>query len=146
MDSLIFRWRSVYWARKYFLRLRDPTGRLCYDSVIVDTETVVHFPGRMTAGNTYTWTLDIVGESRRLQFADSNHIVLINDSAVLPRLPPITPDSIGGFAALLQRIEQYENAGCIKEAGELFEQLTTDFPQDPALDQLYFAFRQRNYF
>jgi hypothetical protein len=146
MDSLVFRWRSVYWARKYFLRLRDPDGRLCFNSVIVDTETVVHFPGQMTAGNTYTWTLDIVGESRRLQFADSNHIVLVNDSAVLPRLPPITPDSIGGFAALLQRIEQYENAGCIKEARDLFEQLTADFSQDPALDQLYFAFRQRNYF
>ena len=114
MDSLIFRWHSVYWARKYFLRLRSPDGRLCYDSVLVDTQAVVHFPGRMTAGNSYTWTLDIVGESGRLQFADSNHIVLVNDTAVLPQLPPITPDSIGGFAVLLQRIEQYENAGCIK--------------------------------
>jgi hypothetical protein len=146
MDSLIFRWRNVYWARKYFLRLRRPDGRLCYDSVIVDTQAVVHFPGRMTPGNSYTWTLDIVGESGRLQFADSNHIVLVNDSTILPQLPPITPDSIGGFAVLLQRIEQYENAGCIKEAENLFEQLTTDFPQDPALDKLYAAFRQRNYF
>jgi hypothetical protein len=146
MDSLIFRWRSIYWARKYFLRLRNPDGRLCYDSVIIDTQAIVHFPGRMTAGNTYTWTLDIVGESGRLQFADSNHIVLVNDSAILPQLPPITPDSIGGFAILLQRIEQYENAGCTKEAENLFEQLTTDFPQDPALDKLYFDFRRRNYF
>jgi|GEM_PF-2565189 hypothetical protein len=146
MDSLIFRWRNVYWARKYFLRLRNPDGRLCYDTVIIDTQAVVHFPGRMTAGNTYTWTLDIVGESGRLQFADSNHIVLVNDSAILPQLPPITPDSIGGFAVLLQRIEQYENAGCTKEAESLFEQLTTDFPQDPALDKLYFDFRRRNYF
>ncbi len=146
MDSLIFRWRNVYWARKYFLRLRRPDGTLCYDSVIVDTQAVVHFPGHMTPGNSYSWTLDIVGESGRLQFADSNHIVLVNDSAILPQLPPITPDSIGGFAVLLQRIEQYENAGCIKEAENLFEQLTTDFPQDPALDKLYAAFRQRNYF
>lgn len=146
MDSLIFRWRNVYWARKYFLRLRRTDGTLCYDSVIVDTQAVVHFPGRMTTGNSYTWTLDIVGISGRLQFADSNHIVLVNDSTILPQLPPITPDSIGGFAVLLQKIEQYENAGCIKEAENLFEQLTTDFPQDPALDKLYAAFRQRNYF
>jgi hypothetical protein len=100
----------------------------------------------MTPGNSYTWTLDIVGESGRLQFADSSHIVLVNDTAILTQLPPITPDSIGGFAVLLQRIEQYENAGCIKKAENLFEQLTTDFPQDPALDKLYAAFRQRNYF
>jgi hypothetical protein len=146
MDSLIFRWRNVYWARKYFLRLRSPDGRLCYDSVIVDTQAVVHFPGRMTPGTSYTWTLDIVGESGRLQFADSSHIMLVNDTAILPQLPPITSDSIGGFAVLLQRIEQYENAGCIKEAEHLFEQLTTDYPQDPALDNLYAAFRQRNYF
>jgi hypothetical protein len=146
MDSLIFRWRSTYWARKYFLRLRSPEGRLCYDTVLVDTQAVVHFPGRMTAGNSYTWTLDIVGESGRLQFADSNHIVLVNDTAVLPQLPPITPDSIGGIAVLLQRIEQYENAGCTKKAENLFGQLTTDIPQDTALDKLYAAFRKRNYF
>jgi hypothetical protein len=146
MDSLIFRWHNVYWARRYFLRLRSPDGRLCFDSVIIDTEAVVHFPGRMPAGNSYTWTLDIVGESGRLQFADSSHIVLVNDTAILPHLPPITPDSIGGFAALLQRIEQCENAGCIKEAENLFEQLTADFTLDPALDKLYADFRRRNYF
>jgi hypothetical protein len=100
----------------------------------------------MPAGNSYTWTLDIVGESGRLQFADSNHIVLVNDTAILPHLPPITPDSIGGFAALLQRIEQCENAGCIKEAENLFEQLNADFSLDPALDKLYADFRRRNYF
>jgi hypothetical protein len=146
MDSLIFRWRQVYWARKYFLRLRSPDGQLRYDSVLIDTQAVVHFPGRMPVGNSYYWTLDIVGESGRLQFADSNHIVLIDESAVLPTLPPITEDSIGGIAILLQRIEQYENAGCIKQAETLFEQLTNDSPQDNALDKLYFAFRQRNYF
>jgi hypothetical protein len=146
MDSLIFCWHSVSWARKYFLRLRNPDGQLCYDSVIVDTQAVVHFPGRMTAGNYYTWTLDIVGESGRLQFADSNHIVLVNESAILPQLPPITPDSIGGIAVRLQQIEQYENASCTKQANDLFLQLTTDFPEDAALGQLYAAFRQRNYF
>jgi hypothetical protein len=90
--------------------------------------------------------LDIVGESGRLQFADSNHIVLVNESAIFPQLPLITPDSIGGIAILLQRIEQYENASCTKLANDLFHQLTTDFPQDAALDQLYTEFRNRNYF
>jgi hypothetical protein len=146
MDSLIFRWHSVSWARKYFLRLRHPDGHLCYDSVLADTQAIVHFPGRMFAGNSYTWGLDIVGESGRLQFVDSSHIVLVNESAVLPRLPPVIADSIGGIAILLQRIEQYENAGCILQAEILFRQLLNDFPQDAALDKLYSAFRQRNYF
>jgi hypothetical protein len=146
MDSLIFRWHSVSWARKYFLRLRNPDGQLCYDSVLADTQAIVHFPGRMSAGNTYTWGLDIVGESGRLQFVDSSHIVLINESAVLPRLPPLTADSIGGIAILLQRIEQYENVGCIRQAEILFWQLLNDFPQDAALDKLYASFRSRNYF
>jgi hypothetical protein len=146
MDSLIFRWHSVSWARKYFLRLRNPDGQLCYDSVLADTQAIVHFPGRMSAGNTYTWGLDIVGESGRLQFVDSSHIVLVNESAVLPRLPPLTADSIGGIAILLQRIEQYENVGCIRQAEILFWQLLNDFPQDAALDKLYASFRSRNYF
>jgi hypothetical protein len=146
MDSIIFCWHSVSWARKYFLRLRNPDGQLCYDSVHVDTQTVVHFPGRMPAGNSYTWALDIVGESGRLQFADSGHIVLVDETAVLPQLPPVIPDPIGGFAVILQRIEQFENAGCIRQAEAMFSQLTTSFPQDDALDKLYTSFRRRNYY
>jgi hypothetical protein len=146
MDSIIFYWHGISWARKYFLRLRNPGGQLCYDSVLVDTQAVVYFPGRMPAGNSYTWTLDIIGESGRLQFADSGHIVLVDETAVLPQLPPVIPDSIGGFAIILQRIEQYENAGCIRQAEALFSQLTTSFPQDDALYKLYRSFRCRNYF
>lgn len=146
MDSLIFSWHSVSWARKYFLRLRGPDGRLRYDSVLVDSQAVVHFPGRMPAGNSYTWTLDIVGESGRLQFADSSHIVLVDETANLPLLPEVTADFIGGIAALLQQIEQFENAGCIRRADALFQQLTDSFPQDDALDKLYASFRRRNYF
>lgn len=146
LDSLIFRWRNVYWARKYFLRLRNTDGQLCYDGVIVDTQAVVHFPGRMTPGNTYAWTLDIVGESGRLQFADSGHIVLVNESVIFPQLPPVTPDSIGGIAIILQRIEQYENASCIKQANDFFQRLISELPMDAALDQLYTEFRRRNYF
>jgi hypothetical protein len=145
-DSLIFRWNNVTWARKYFLRLRNSDGQLCYDSVVADTEAVVHFPGRMPIGNTYSWVLDIVGESGRLQFADSGHIVLVNEFAIIPHLPTIPMDSIGGLAPILERIEQYENAGCIKEAEALFYRLTNDFPSDRALDKLYIAFRRRNYF
>jgi hypothetical protein len=44
------------------------------------------------------------------------------------------------------QIEQYESAGCTQRAQDLFRRLTTDFPQDNALDQLYSAFRRRNYF
>jgi hypothetical protein len=146
MDSLVFRWHSASWARKYFLRLRSPNGQLCYDSVLIDTQAVVHFPGRMSAGNSYTWGLDIIAESGRLQFVDSSRILLVDESAVLPRLPPVVADSIGGIAILLQRIEQYENAGCIKQAEALFFQLTNDYPQDAALDKLYASFRRRNYF
>lgn len=146
MDSIIFHWHDISWARKYFLRLRNPDGQLCYDSVLVDTQAVVYFPGRMPAGNSYTWTLDIVGESGRLQFADSGHIVLVDETGVLPHLPPVIPDSIGGFAVILQQIEQFENAGCIRRAEALFSQLTTSFPQDNALDKLYRSFRRRNYF
>ena len=146
LDSLIFRWHGVSWARKYFLRLRNPDGQLAYDSVIIDTQAVVHFPGRMTAPNSYTWTLDIVGEAGRLQFADSGHIVLVNESAVLPQLPAITADPIGGIAIILQHIEQDESAGCTKQANDYFQQLTADFPMDAALNQLYMEFRRRNYF
>jgi hypothetical protein len=146
LDSLIFRWNNVSWARKYFLRLRNPDGRLCYDTVIADTEAIIHFPGHMPSGNTYTWALDIVGESGRLQFADSGHIILINEFAVIPHLPSVPTDSIGGLAAILERIEQYEYAGCIKEAEALFFRLTNDFPDDTTLDKLYLAFRRRNYF
>ncbi|HET6253228.1 MAG TPA: hypothetical protein VFE32_04115 [Puia sp.] len=146
MDSIIFRWRQVSWARKYFLRMRTPQGQLCLDSVLVDTQAVVHFPGRMLPGNGYTWSLDIVGESGRLQFADSGHIVLVNESAILPGLPPIEADSIGGIGIILQQVEQFENATCIKQAEKVFQRLTTDFPQDAALNELYFEFRQRNYY
>jgi hypothetical protein len=146
MDSIVFSWHNVSWARKYFLRLRNPDGQLCYDSVLIDTQAVVHFPGRMPVGNSYTWALDIVGESGRLQFADSGHITLLDETTILPQLPPVIPDSIGGFALILQRIEQYENAGCIRRAEALFSQLTTSFPQDDALDKLYTSFRRRNYF
>jgi hypothetical protein len=146
MDSLIFCWHKVSWARKYFLRLRGPDGQLRYDSVLVDTQAVVHFPGRMPVGDSYTWALDIVGESGRLQFADSSHIVLVDETAIIPQLPPVMADSIGGFAVILQRIEQFENAGCIRQADALFQQLTTDFAQDDALDKLYASFRRRNYY
>ena len=146
MDSLIFRWHSVSWARKYFLRIRSADGQLYYNSLLADTEAVVHFPGPMSVGNKYEWALDIVGESGRLQFVDSSHILLVDESAVLPRLPPVIVDSIGGIAIILQRIEQYENAGCIRQAESLFYQLTNDYPLDAALDKLYASFRSRNYF
>jgi hypothetical protein len=145
LDSLIFRWHQVSWARKYFLRLRDPDGQLCYDSVLADTQAVVHLPGSAgSTGNAYTWTLDLVSPSGRLQFADSNHILLVNESITLPQLSPIIPDSIGGIAIILQQIEQYEKAGCTKRAAQLFLGLTTDFPQDAALDEMYTDFRRRN--
>jgi hypothetical protein len=163
IDSVKFTWHQVSWARKYFLRLRDPDGQLCYDSTLTDTQAVIYFPrsagsaGNIrsagsadntrssgSAGNIYTWTLDLVSQSGRLQFADSNHIVLVNESATLPHLPPILPDSIGGIAIILQQIEQYENAGCTKRAAQLLLQLTADFPQDAALDKMYIDFRRRN--
>ena len=146
LDSLIFRWHGVSWARKYFLRLRNPDGQLAYDSVIIDTQAVVHFPGRMSAPNSYSWTLDLVGEAGRLQFADSGHLTLVDESAVLPRLPDIIPDSVGGIAIIFQHIEQEENAGCIRRANDYFQQLTGEFPMDAALNELYMEFRRRNYF
>jgi hypothetical protein len=150
LDSLIFRWNHVTWARKYFLRIRSPDGQLCFDSVVADTQAVVHFPGHMPAGNSsegnsYAWALDIVGESGRLQFADTGHIVLVNDFAIIPHLPTIPMDSMGGIAPILERIEQYEHAGCTKEAEAMFFRLTNDYPDDNALDKLYIAFRRRNY-
>jgi len=150
LDSLIFRWNYVSWARKYFLRIRSPDGQLCYDSVLADTQVVVHFPGRMPAGsssegNSYAWALDIVGESGRLQFADTGHIVLVNDFTIIPHLPTIPMDSMGGIAPILERIEQYEKAGCTKEAEAMFFRLINDYPDDNALDKLYIAFRRRNY-
>jgi hypothetical protein len=150
LDSLIFRWTYVSWARKYFLRIRSPDGQLCYDSVVADTQAIVHFPGRMPAGNSaegnsYAWALDIVGESGRLQFADTGHFVLVNDFAIIPHLPTIPMDSMGGIAPILERIEQYEKAGCTKEAEAMFFRLINDYPEDNALDKLYIAFRRRNY-
>jgi hypothetical protein len=147
MEFLCFRWHSVHWARKYFLRIRDQQGQLRYDSVSPDTMAVVRFPDRFTYGNTYTCYLDLIGESGRLQFADSCHVTLIDETTVLPQLPIVTedPDSLGGIVILLRRIQQCETNGCIRQADELFHHLTTGHSQDPALDQLYAAFRRRNY-
>jgi hypothetical protein len=72
--------------------------------------------------------------------------VLVDETAVLSHLSQVMEDSIGGIAAILQRIEQFENAGCIQRADSLFQQLTNSFPQDDALDKLYESFRRRNYF
>jgi hypothetical protein len=146
IDSLVFRWPNVSWARKYFLRLRSPDGRLVYDSVLTDTQAIVHFPGRMPTGYSYGWALDIVGEGGRLQFADSGHIVLVDETKVLPQLPPVPMDSLGGMATILREIERDENAGCTRQAESLLFRLYNDFPTDAALDKLYAAFKQRNYF
>jgi hypothetical protein len=146
MDSVIFRWHKVSWARKYFLRLRTPDGDLRVDSVLIDTAAVVHFSPRMNAGNTFFWSLDLVGESGRLQFSDSSHIVLVDESIVIPQVPAPKTDSLGGVAAILQRIEQFEEFGCIRHADGLFQRLIADFPADAALDRLYAAFRERNYY
>jgi hypothetical protein len=143
-DSLIFSWHNVSWARKYFLRLRNGGGDLVYDSVLIDTQAVVHFPGRMPAGYGYNWALDIVGEGGRLQFADSGHVVLIDETKVLPQLPALALDSLGGIAVILEQIEQFENAGCIRQADILFQRLLTNSPMDAALDKLYADFRERN--
>ena len=146
MDSVVFSWQNVSWAHKYFLRIRNADGMLCYDKVIADTQTLVVFSGGMPPGNTYYWALDIVGEGGRLQFADTGHLVLIDEMKVLPRLPALAFDSLGGIAVVLEQIEQYENAGCIRQADILFRRLNANFPLDIALDKLYAAFRQRNYF
>jgi hypothetical protein len=146
LDSLVFRWPNVSWARKYFLRLRNPDGHLVYDSVLADTQAIVHFPGRMPVGNSYAWALDVVGEGGRLQFADTGHIVLVDETKVLPQLPSIPADSLGGISMILLEIERDENAGCTREAEALFFRLINDFPMDAALDKLYAAFKQRNYF
>ncbi|HTR30892.1 MAG TPA: hypothetical protein VMH27_16595 [Puia sp.] len=131
LDSIVFRWPNVSWARKYFLRLRGPDGHLVYDSVLTDTQTTVHFPGRMPMGNTYGWALDIVGEGGRLQFADSGHIALVDESKVLPQLPPVPIDSLGGMATILREIERDENAGCTRQAEALLFRLYSDFPRMP---------------
>ena len=146
LDSLVFRWPNVSWARKYFLRLRSPDGHLVYDSVLTDTQATVHFSGRMPIDYTYGWALDIVGEGGRLQFADSGHIVLVDETKILPQLPPVPADSLGGMATILREIERDENAGCTRQAETLLFRLYNDFPADVALDRLYAAFKQRNYF
>ena len=146
LDSLIFEWRNVSWARKYFLRLRSPEGDIRYDSVLVDTQVIVHFPGHLKMGIAYNWAVDIVGEGGRLQFADSGHLIWIDETKVLQQLPPLPFDSLGGIAATLEQIEQYENAGCIRQADSLFQRLSSSFPLDAALDKLYAAFRERNYY
>jgi hypothetical protein len=147
MDLLCFRWHSIHWAHKYFLRLRDRQGQLLYDTITADTQAVVHFPGRIAYGNTYTWSLDLIGESGRLQFADSSSLTLIDESTALTHFPAFTSDmdSLGGIATLLQRIRQYEDIGCTRMADTLFHRLTNDYPQDLALNQLYIDFRRRNY-
>lgn len=145
-DSLIFTWHNVSWARKYFLRVRNPDGQLCYDKVVVDTAAVVHFNPTMPPGNSYNWAIDIVGEGGRLQFADSGHIVSIDETKLLPQLPALGLDSLGGIAPILEQIEQYENAGCIRQADTLFQRLLANSPMDAALDKLYAAFRARNYY
>ena len=144
LDSLIFRWHRISWAQKYLLRIRNLAGEVRYDSVLVDTEAVVNFAGRMSP-DTYYWALDLVGASGRLQFGDSSHIALIDEAAVLPQLPPLPVDSLGGIATILRRIEQYEAFGCLRHASNLFQQLTVDFPTDGALDKMYQEFLQRNY-
>jgi hypothetical protein len=146
MDSLCFRWHRVNWAKKYFLRLRTPDGDIRFDSVLIDTEVVVHFSPRMPVGYTYIWSLDLVGGSGRLQFSDSSHLILIDESTVLPQVPALEADSLGGPAAILRRIEQLESYGCIREADALYQRLMADFPVDGALNELYFAFRERNYY
>ncbi|HEV2354447.1 MAG TPA: hypothetical protein VGR89_09400, partial [Puia sp.] len=143
LDSLIFRWHQISWAQKYFLRIRNPAGELLYDSVLVDTGAVVHFAGLMPP-DTYHWALDLVGASGRLQFGDSSHFQVIDESSVLPQLPPLQVDSLGGISTILRRIGQYEASGCLHHASDLFRKLTTDFPDDAALDKMYQEFLQRN--
>ena len=143
LDSCIFRWHPVNWARKYFLRMRTREGEIRYDSVLVDSDAVVNFAGRMPP-DTYFWALDLVGESGRLQFGDSGHITLIDETPVLPLLPPLPEDSIGGVIAVLRKIAQYEAAGCTRSAAAMFVQLSLEFPTDAALDKMYQAFLVRN--
>lgn len=146
LDTMIFRWGRTSWAQKYFLRIRSLRGDLLYDSVLADTQAFVNFAARrITPGNTYHWALDLIGISGRLQFGDSGHIVLIDEAAVYPQLPPLPEDSLGGIAAVLRKIEQYQAFGCIRHASDLFRRLDADFPTDEAIDMMYQDFLRRNY-
>jgi hypothetical protein len=143
LDSCIFRWRPVSWAQKYFLRIRSREGEIRFDSVLVDTQAIVNFAGKMPPG-AYFWALDLVGEFGRLQFGDSSHIVLIDEAPVIAQLPSLPEDSLGGIVATIRKIAQYEASGCTKSAAEMFRELAAVFPTDSALDKMYHAFLLRN--
>ncbi|HXD77432.1 MAG TPA: hypothetical protein VN616_06470 [Puia sp.] len=143
LDSCIFRWHRIGWARKYFLRMRTAQGEIRYDSVVADTQAIIHLAGHLPP-DTYYWALDIVGESGRLQFGDSGHIIVVDEATVIKQLPALQEDSLGGITSVLRKINQYETSGCTGSADEMYRQLLAAFPTDGALFRMYDAFLTRN--
>lgn len=145
MDKQLFRWEKISWARLYRLRMTNPSGADCYNQLTTDSQLYVHFKGPLTYGNTYHWTLEIIGEGSRTQDGENGYLELIDEKKVLPTISLRRVDSLPGLANELQWIELYEDNGCIKKALSVYLNLLKKYPNDRALKQLYYTFTKQNF-